>query len=269
MATAGQILSPDAAARLTRMLHWFEREGPQKPTARGTRGHDEPLRFIAQIAAAGPPGPKGEPGAADYTGCRYWIRTVHDANESAGLAETEKPDLELRTAGTELAFWETATNLAEYVADSHTLAVGSYVEVFEVWDSQDPPSRRWVFWAAGGVIRLGKPTAPYASGTTITVDPCDSAGTDNGQANVTVQAGWTLTTVTGTALTIPITAIIPFQHAADGNFYAIGQRRRAITNTRYDSATHKLQQMLRDDWGAFTTTESDWQDIVAFGPCAT
>jgi hypothetical protein len=115
-----------------------------------------------------------------------------------------------------------------------------------------------------GRVRYGQPTAAYTSGATITLDPCDPSGTDNGEANVTVQAGWSLPANTE----IPTTAIIPFQKAADGNYYAIGEGREVVTDIQYDTSTHKLQKKVRMDFGAFSTTESSsWVDITTAVDC--
>ena len=113
-------------------------------------------------------------------------------------------------------------------------------------------------------VRLGKPTSAYTSGATITLDPCDPAGTDNGEANVTVQAGWTLPANTN----IPTTAIIPFALAANGNWYVLGDPKEVITNIQYDTSTHKLQKKVRYDFGWFCTTESSsWVDITTAVDC--
>ena len=126
----------------------------------------------------------------------------------------------------------------------------------------------WAIVRLGNVdqrpLLLGMPTGAYTSGATITLDPCDAAGVDNGQPNATVQAGWTLPANTN----IPTTAIIPYQLAADGNFYVIGQPREVITNMQYDTTTHKLQKKVRYDFGAFATTESSaWVDITTAVDC--
>jgi len=119
----------------------------------------------------------------------------------------------------------------------------------------------------GDQILFGKPTTAYTSGATITLDPCDVHGTDSGEANVTAQAGWTLPTVTGTALTIPVTAIIPYMLAADGLYYAIGQPFQDYGAVTYSTSTHKLYQTTWYEWGWFRTTISDPQDITTAVDC--
>lgn len=117
------------------------------------------------------------------------------------------------------------------------------------------------------VIRWGLPTEAYTSGATIVLDPTDPAGTDNGEGNATVEAGWTLPTVTGTALNIPVTAIIPFAKAADGKNHVLGQPVQQWGEVTYNTTTHKLQQTTWYDWGLFRTTISDAQDITTAVDC--
>lgn len=122
-------------------------------------------------------------------------------------------------------------------------------------------------------ILWGKPTAAYTSGATITLNPCDVAGVDNGVANATVQAGWTLPTtfngnaLTGTALTIPVTAIIPYALAADGLYYVLGQPFQDYGIVTYSTTTHKLYQTTWYEWGWFRTTISNAQDITTAVDC--
>ena len=113
-------------------------------------------------------------------------------------------------------------------------------------------------------IRYGKPTEAYTSGATITLDPCDIAGTDNGLANETVQAGWTLPANTN----IPTTAIVPFIRATATTQHVIGVPREVVTNLYYNTTTHKLQKKVRYDFGVFSTTESSsWVDITTAVDC--
>ena len=113
-------------------------------------------------------------------------------------------------------------------------------------------------------ILFGTPTTAYSSGSTITLQPCDSNGVSTGAATVTVQAGWTLPTVIGTALTIPTTAIIPFQAAqpvgsAAPLYYVIGQPGcQIVTDTQISGGY--LQKKIRYTFGTFASAESDWQN---------
>lgn len=120
---------------------------------------------------------------------------------------------------------------------------------------------------AGGLM-LGRQYSAmaYTSGPTILLTPCDASGTSTGAVNVTVQAGWTLPANTE----IPTPAIIPFQQAANGNYYVIGQPREVMTNFQYDTTAHKLQKKVRMDFGAFSTTESSaWVDVTTAIKCRT
>ena len=156
------------------------------------------------------------------------------------------------------------------IADGETLylASGSSGAAQILW-SQGGTGQQWAIVRIGGGvagIMFGKPTSAYTNGSTITLDPCDAGGADNGQANVTVQAGWTLPANTN----IPTTAIIPFMRAASGSYYAIGQMREVVTNIQYDTTAHKLQKKVRADFGTFSTTESSaWVDITTSVPCTT
>lgn len=112
------------------------------------------------------------------------------------------------------------------------------------------------------VIRWGKPTEAYTSGAQITLDPTDPAGTDNGEGNATVEAGWTLPTVTGTALNIPVTAIVPFVRIAGGKHHVWGQPVQQWGEVTFNTTTRKLYQTTWYDWGWFRTTISDIQDVT-------
>lgn len=208
----------------------------------------------------------------DYTDERYWVAFAYCSNTGAA---TEAATLAAyTTAGDPMVQQITATNLAEALTHSHSLVSGILVLLVEIFDRSAPSKKRWIFYSGGGTsIMFGFPTAAVASeAATMTLDPCDAGGADNDQANVTVQAGWTFPTVTGTALTIPTTAIIPFVRAVDGHYHVVGglpagAPRTVVTNIQYDTTTHKLQMKLRYSFGIFTTTESDWQDITTAVDC--
>jgi len=85
---------------------------------------------------------------------------------------------------------------------------------------------------------------------------------------VIVQAPWTLPAVDpGDPLSIPITAIIPFQMAADGLFYVLGQPFQDYGAVTYDTVSHELRQTTWYEWGWFRTTISDPQEITTAVPC--
>jgi hypothetical protein len=111
---------------------------------------------------------------------------------------------------------------------------------------------------ADNPILLGVPKEAYSAGDTVDLDPCDASGTKtSGASAVTVQAGWTLPE----DATIPTTQIIPYQLAADGKYYAIGQAKTVIRDVRYDLTTFTLQKKWFLDFGAFSSTESDWETM--------
>jgi hypothetical protein len=117
---------------------------------------------------------------------------------------------------------------------------------------------------AGMAMRFGKPSSAYSSGATMTLDPCDAGGADNGLENVTVQAGFTLPAGTE----ISTSTVVPFCQAADGKFYVVGTMREVMTAFQYDTTSHKLQKKVRGDFGLFATTESSaWIDITTAVDC--
>lgn len=174
-------------------------------------------------------------------------------------------------------FWDAAAGTPAYVAATASSGLferdareisnntsGAAGDLVHWWEQRDKAGRLEVCFALYSAMRFGVPTTAYTSGATITLDPCDVAGTDNGEANVTVQAGWTLPANTN----IPVTAIIPYQAAADGLNYVIGQPREVMTNFQYDTSSHKLQKKVRYDFGVFATTESSaWVDITTAVDC--
>lgn len=201
------------------------------------------------------------PVAGDYTDCRYFVRLSSCDNaagdETVVISFSDPADDDLLV---------TATNIAELISDSHLVTDNTPVVLYWEWDIQSPKIRRYYFSSisATAILRFGVPTGAYAAGVTITLDPCDIDGVDNGTANVVVQAGWALPANT----TIPVTAIIPFLLAADDDYYVVGQPREVMTNIRYDVVTHKLQKKVRYDWGVFTTTESTaWVDVTTAVDC--
>jgi hypothetical protein len=130
-------------------------------------------------------------------------------------------------------------------------------------------------------IRFGTPDTDYgpASAATIFLTPCDCNGVAYSTASaddIEAQAGFDLTrlddgvtAITGTALTIPTTTIIPYMQAADGKYYVIGEMRDAWGRVVYDLTSHKLQQEVRKTWGTFSSTLSDPQDIDTAVDCTT
>ena len=120
---------------------------------------------------------------------------------------------------------------------------------------------------ASDQIRFGVPVSPWTAGATMAVTPCDAHGTATGEGNVNIEAGWTLPTVDGTALTIPVTAIIPFI-AVGAKWYVLGPNPfQAYGKVTYDATNHKFLQTTWYEWGMFRTTISDPQLIVDLVDC--
>jgi hypothetical protein len=123
--------------------------------------------------------------------------------------------------------------------------------------------------AAGGIL-FGKPTASFTSGATITLDPCDVHGTDNGAANVTAyvqasQASYSLTNSTS----IGTGQIVPYTVGSDGSYYLVGTPVEVVTAYQVDGATLKFQKKTRNVWTLATGSESGWVDVHTGSNCAT
>lgn len=115
-------------------------------------------------------GPKGE---EDWDDERYWVKRVYcsnvigDSDYKMGVGNYSTKDDRWRHMA--------ATNLAEKEGQTHGLAHGTYGFVFFAYDRQDPPVKHCYFMAMPRV-EWGKPKEIFASGTTITLEPCDDAG---------------------------------------------------------------------------------------------
>ncbi len=209
-----------------------------------------------------------EPGddRTDYTDCRYYVRVSYCNNDSPDDEEDiisfYSPVIADDETDPKII---TATNIAELLTDTHLLAKDAPVIVYWTWDIQNPKIKHYfISDSSYNAVNLGKPVGWYVFGATIALDPCDSEGTDNGLANVTVQAGWTLPANTN----IPVSAIIPYQLAADNKHYVLGSPKEVITNIRYDTGTHKIQKKVRYDFGWFCSTESSaWVDVTTAVNC--
>jgi hypothetical protein len=199
----------------------------------------------------------------DYTDERYWVKPARCTNNSGDNTAL----ITGASISTDDSRYQqvTASNLAEIGVHTHTLPASTPVLVLIMYDIQNPAVKHYFFWQSIIIITFGKPTAAYTSGATLTLDPCDIAGTDNGCSNITLQAGWTLPDNTN----ISTSAIIPFARAANNNYYTVGQLREIITNVQYDTSSHKLQKKVRGDFGAFSTTESSsWVDVTTAVSCS-
>ena len=214
------------------------------------------------LAKTGTVGPDSEAAPTDNS---YWVReqtpTVAYTNSTYTVTYADKTQTDPTASGGRYGRWVLAWNLGEE-SWSHLVPTGTVVMVQIGNDVEGDPTYHFTALAVGRQVRFGKPTEAYTTGATFILAPCDSAGTGTGEANVTVQAGWTLPTVTGTALTIPTTAIIPFVQAANGNYYVLGQPVQAWGPVTYNSGTKKLQQTTWYEFGLFRSTISDAQDIT-------
>lgn len=121
----------------------------------------------------------------------------------------------------------------------------------------------------GLVVLFGKPTGAFSSGTTITLDPCDLHGTDNGTANVTpyVQASQASYSMTNST-TIPTTQIVAYYQADDGDYYLLGAPIEIVTDYDVDGASSLLQKKTRNVWILTTGTESANVTVHTGGTCA-
>lgn len=220
--------------------------------------------FIAYLVNAGPSE------ESDFTTNHYWAReldhTVTYVTNAWTSTVADRTQTDPSGSGGRYGRWVDAANLEE-PATSHALPVVApanpttgtqvIVSVFA-----DPANGKpyYCFSRTSAFIRFGKPTGAYSSGATMTLDPCDIAGVDNGLANVTVQAGYTMPYST----TIPTTAIVPFMQAADGLWYVVGVPKTVMTAIEYTGASepaNTLHVKYKYDFGLFTGTESDWQTV--------
>jgi hypothetical protein len=112
-------------------------------------------------------------------------------------------------------------------------------------------------------ILFGKPTGAFSTGATITLDPCDIHGTDNGKANATVyvqpsQASYSMTNST----TIPVTAICPYVLGSDGSYYLLGTPIEIVTDV--DVTSTVMTKKTRNVWILTVGTESAAVTIDTF-----
>lgn len=114
-------------------------------------------------------------------------------------------------------------------------------------------------------VRFGRPTEAFSSGATMTLDPCNAYGQDTGEDNIVayVQANQ-LSYTMHNSTTIPTTEVVPFLAVDDLDvppgdtlFCVLGRPKVVITGLIGNVGGYKLGT-LRDDWGTFCGTESDW-----------
>jgi len=138
-------------------------------------------------------GPNGE---ADYSNNRYWVKSAYcsnttttwtggSANAESNFSPTDAITLSANTSPNPYYAWLTATNFAEEIAASHSVAVGTYVWVDSVYDQGtegQPSTKRYFFTSVGQanvVVQVG--TQSGGSG--------DTASGYGGKYNGTLYSG--------------------------------------------------------------------------------
>jgi hypothetical protein len=91
----------------------------------------------------------------------------------------------------------------------------------------------------GSEIFFGKPVSAHSTGATISLDPCDNSGTDNGKANVTayVQSSKASFTLANSA-SISTAAVCPYvKNTSDSYYYLLGNPLEIVTDVDVNTAT--------------------------------
>ncbi len=91
-------------------------------------------------------GPSAE---ADYTDERYWWKRQYCSNTTG--ADTTQLEFTTFDSGEEAYVHATATNLAEFIGGSHRLLPDAPVLIFEVFDEQALPVKRYFFYSGGNI----------------------------------------------------------------------------------------------------------------------
>jgi len=115
--------------------------------------------------------------------------------------------------------------------------------------------------SASGAIFFGKATANWTSGTTITLDPCDITGTDNGKANETVyvQASKASYTIANSAQ-IDQNTVCAYVKGDDDYYYLVGTPITVLTEFNINTSTYKFQTKTKDVWAFTESGESGYVD---------
>jgi hypothetical protein len=132
-----------------------------------------------------------------------------------------------------------------------------------------PPPTPLARPGGGTEMLFGKPTGAFSTGATITLDPCDIHGTDNGHANITAyvqpsQASYSMTNST----TIPVTAICPYVLGSDGSYYLLGTPIEIVTDVDVDGSNNLLTKKTRNVWVLTVGTESSAVTVHTGTECA-
>lgn len=153
-------------------------------------------------------------------------------------------------------------NLAEIGSSIWTLKAG---DSFPCWKfTDDEGAVQYIgYRAVNGTVFFGKPTGAFSSGATITLDPCDIHGTDNGHANITVyvqpsQASYSMTNST----TIPTSCICPYVRGDDGAYYLLGNPIEIVTDI--DVSATVMTKKTRNAWVLTVGEESAAVTIDTF-----
>jgi len=101
-------------------------------------------RWIGIVVETGP-----EENEDDYTDCRYWVSRarvnndeLNDAFQPVAIVEYAPEHVYSKVI--------TATNLNELLNNTHTIQIGTPVEIIELTDIGNPPTTRYVFYGGGG-----------------------------------------------------------------------------------------------------------------------
>jgi hypothetical protein len=129
---------------------------------------------------------------------------------------------------------------------------------------------QWAVVRLGGgkaeQVMFGKPTSEWTGGSTMTLDPCDVAGTDNGRENATVHVlpgGYSMTNDTS----VGTDQVVPYVRGDDGEYYVLGTPIEVVTTYRIDGANLKFQKKTRNVWVLVAGSESDWVDVHTGDEC--
>lgn len=131
------------------------------------------------------------------------------------------------------------------------------------------------YWNGGDIhldpmVRFGKPTSSFSSGSSITLDPCDPNGIDTGEINVTANLSASLNIgsydagggSTSTSSTLSTSAIVAFVwNPSDGSHNILGEPSVAIVKQQYNTSNHKLEAKVQWCIGGALSSVSDWLPV--------
>ena len=200
-------------------------------------------------------GPNGEDDYSEDE--RYWVRAMActtstgDSEERITVEEADALDINGNivedTGGVVFGFWVTATNMAEVVAESHTLAVGTPVQVYPLYDSRQYANAHWVFWGAGAG---GSNVNPYA------MAPTPEGDTDVGIETADTET-WDRTAPQEN----------PDNEGADPTDYTDGVELMVHTRTAYDDTSDEIlygfyRTLTFDSTGALALISAETRYII-------